>query len=179
VVQVIEYRSTSLYVRTFSDEYGKLIILWRFSIFILLLRCFISNNNSFSFELVFRSFQDRSAVLSQISEFYEPTLETNKAETRVSLETVNESGTNYDGIAPSELRPRLESNSDDSIRSSDSEPDIVTALDNVAEMDKDAIWNAIKSLTNDWESSATVRNKLHQILSLCTCGAHSHLQIFM
>lgn len=135
-MELITYRSTSLYVKTLSDE-----------------------------EHVLKSFSDRESVYSlicgycpcsQIDTVNEQlaTAGSNKEEARAVTNTDLASGDS-----------RLRTASETSVRTSDSETENAAEVQSDLPVDNDAIWEAIKRLSSDWDSSVTVRQTLLTLLN--------------
>eukprot|EP00804_Cyclotella_cryptica_P007091 CCRYP_014538-RC/>CCRYP_014538-RC protein AED:0.09 eAED:0.09 QI:153/1/1/1/1/1/6/63/495 len=160
-VEILKYRHTSLYVRTFSGD-----------------------------EHVFKSFQDRDSVCKMISRFCTNTqvdLTTSqsllfackKAESRDSFESEkrNDSIQANESIL-SEPRSSLEPTVEDSIRSSDSETEISGTLPSIPNKSMSSIWEAIKRQSNDWEPSiANMKlplNKVSDFFDLFLCDEAPH-----
>lgn len=115
--------------------------------------------------LVFKSFRDRDSVCKMISRFCTNTqfdLTTSrslsfgkKTEALDSLESEKRNDSaQANGLIFSE--PRLEAAMEDSIRSSESEPDTIGTLPNVTDNANNETWDAIKGLSNDWEAAVMV-----------------------
>ena len=127
-MEFITYRSTSLYVKTLSDD-----------------------------EHVLKSFSDRESVYSLICGYCPCT----------QIDTVNEQLTttesNKEEARDTDLAcgdSRLRTASETSVRTSDSETENAAEVQSELLVDNDAIWEAIKRLSSDWDSSVTVRQTL-------------------
>lgn len=127
----IRYRSTSIYVQTSTDEH------------------------------VLKSFTDRDSVYTVISEYFQIDQVTNPPTVpeRNEDEALNSvSATNTDEVSDV---LGLRTASDNSIRTSVSDADGARVIESeISAVDKDTIWDAIKNLSRDWDSSVKVSKLL-------------------